>query len=76
MPLPCFVSYSWSNSRSAVSRGSRHIEGALGAGDPRKIKEVLESKGIPCWLDIEQVGQVSSLKRIPPPTVDDVLVMF
>ncbi|XP_069118078.1 uncharacterized protein [Argopecten irradians] len=52
----CFVSYCWSNSHDAIDRGSRRKEGALGWGDPRKIKTFLESKGIPCWLDIERVG--------------------
>ncbi|XP_021339283.1 uncharacterized protein LOC110440494 isoform X2 [Mizuhopecten yessoensis] len=52
----CFVSYCWSNSHDAISKGSRKKEGALGYGDPRKVKNYLESKGIPCWLDIERVG--------------------
>lgn len=45
----------------AVDLGSATKEGAMGWGDPRKIKEFLESKGIKCWLDIEQMGQVSEL---------------
>ncbi|XP_033763307.1 uncharacterized protein LOC117344606 [Pecten maximus] len=52
----CFVSYCWSNSHDAISKGSRKKEGALGWGDPRKVKNFLESKGISCWLDIERVG--------------------
>ncbi|XP_060069823.1 uncharacterized protein LOC132549872, partial [Ylistrum balloti] len=52
----CFVSYCWSNSHDAIAKGSRKKEGALGWGDPRKIKNFLESKGISCWLDIERVG--------------------
>ncbi|XP_059152537.1 uncharacterized protein LOC131938499 [Physella acuta] len=53
----CFISYCWANSKMAVDLGSATKEGALGWGDPRKIKEFLESKGIKCWLDIEQMGQ-------------------
>ncbi|CAG5127749.1 unnamed protein product, partial [Candidula unifasciata] len=43
----CFISYSWANSKT----------GAIGWGDPRKIKEFLQSKGVNCWLDVEQMGQ-------------------
>ena len=30
----------------------------LGSGDPRDVKEYLDSKGIKCWMDIEQAGKV------------------
>ncbi|CAL1544121.1 unnamed protein product, partial [Lymnaea stagnalis] len=53
----CFISYCWANSKTAVDLGSATKEGALGWGDPRKIKELLQSKGISCWLDVEQMGQ-------------------
>ncbi|KAK6965188.1 leucine-rich repeat serine/threonine-protein kinase 1 [Biomphalaria glabrata] len=53
----CFISYCWANSKMAVDLGSATKEGALGWGDPRKIKEFLQSKGVSCWLDIEQMGQ-------------------
>ncbi|XP_025077380.1 uncharacterized protein LOC112554025 isoform X3 [Pomacea canaliculata] len=53
---PCFISYCWQNSTRAVARGSRAIEGAIGYGDPRDIKDFLESKGIACWIDVERVG--------------------
>ena len=56
---PCFISYCWSNSRDAVSKGTRAPEGSLGWADPREFKDVLEKEGIPCWMDIERVGQVS-----------------
>lgn len=36
----------------------RAIEGAVGYGDPRDIKDFLESKGIACWIDVERVGVV------------------
>ena len=54
----CFISYCWSNSHDAIAKGSRHVDGALGwqGGDPRAVKNFLESKGIHCWLDIERVG--------------------
>ncbi|RUS90000.1 hypothetical protein EGW08_002267, partial [Elysia chlorotica] len=53
---PCFISYSWQNSAQAVSKGSRSSEGAVGYGDPRDIKDFLESKGVKCWIDVERVG--------------------
>ncbi|XP_060066669.1 uncharacterized protein LOC132546957 [Ylistrum balloti] len=52
----CFISYSWVNSQTAVSMGSKFIPGAVGKGDPRKIKSYLDSRGICCWLDVEQVN--------------------
>ncbi|XP_033750666.1 uncharacterized protein LOC117334925 [Pecten maximus] len=52
----CFISYSWVNSQTAVAMGSRSIPGAVGRGDPRKFKTFLESRGIRCWLDVEQVN--------------------
>ena len=33
-------------------------ENALGATDPREVKDYLAEKGIDCWLDIEQSGKV------------------
>ena len=36
----------------------RKVEGALGAYDPRKLKKTLESRGVECWIDVEQAGQV------------------
>lgn len=36
----------------------RAIEGAVGYGDPRDIKDFVESKGIACWIDVERVGVV------------------
>ena len=56
---PCFISYCWSNSQDAVSRGSRSQPGAIGWGDPREFKKFLEKNGVQCWMDIERVGQVS-----------------
>ncbi|XP_035826698.1 uncharacterized protein LOC101848126 [Aplysia californica] len=53
----CFISYAWANSKTAVELGSATVEGALGWGDPRKIKEFLQSHGVNCWLDVEQMGQ-------------------
>ena len=57
----CFISYCWSNSHDAISKGSRKKENALGWGDPRKIKEFLSEKQIGCWLDVERVGGVCML---------------
>ena len=55
-----FFSYCWSNSLSAVEgRQAPNKPGALGFGDPRQMKELLEAQGYSCWLDVEQVGQVS-----------------
>ncbi|KAK7503510.1 hypothetical protein BaRGS_00005049 [Batillaria attramentaria] len=53
---PCFISYCWQNSARAVAKGSRTVEGAVGYGDPRDIKDYLETKGIKCWIDVERVG--------------------
>ncbi|KAK3737158.1 hypothetical protein RRG08_016463 [Elysia crispata] len=53
----CFISYCWANSKTAADAGSATKPGALGWGDPRKIKEFLQSKGVKCWLDVEQMGQ-------------------
>ena len=54
----CFISYCWSNSHDAISKGSRSVEGALGweGGDPRTVKAFLEEKGVRCWLDVEKIG--------------------
>ncbi|XP_041377257.1 uncharacterized protein LOC121389673 [Gigantopelta aegis] len=52
----CFISYCWANSKMAKDSGSHSAAGAVGWGDPRKIKEFLESKGISCWLDVERMG--------------------
>ena len=57
----CFISYCWSNSHDAAKRrGTGHVQNnkALGwsEGDPRTIKEFLESNGVTCWLDTEQIG--------------------
>ena len=60
----CFISYCWSNSHDAISKGSRSIPGALGWADPRAIKGYLEQHGIECWLDIEQVGTTGLFKDI------------
>ncbi|XP_048241150.1 uncharacterized protein LOC124116403 [Haliotis rufescens] len=53
----CFISYCWCNSKEAVALGSQSKTGALGWGDPRRLKKFLEGKGIKCWLDIERMGQ-------------------
>ena len=57
----CFISYCWSNSHEAIKLGSRRIHGALGppSSDPRQIQKDLEAAGIPCWLDVNKVGEVS-----------------
>ncbi|KAL5014229.1 hypothetical protein ScPMuIL_008499 [Solemya velum] len=54
----CFVSYCWKNSQDAIDKGSKAEPGSVGWEDPRKIKEFLESKNIPCWIDVERVGVV------------------
>ena len=54
----CFISYCWGNSQRAVDKGTRSTPGAVGWGDPRQVKEYLEEKGVPCWMDTEQVGKV------------------
>lgn len=48
----------------AVELGSATVDGAIGWGDPRKIKEFLQSKGINCWIDVEQMGQVIACNTI------------
>ncbi|KAH9490076.1 hypothetical protein Btru_035167 [Bulinus truncatus] len=60
----CFISYCWSNSKTAVDLGSTTKEGALGWGDPRKLKDYLQSHGINCWLDVEQTRQEAFLEDI------------
>ncbi|KAK3098126.1 hypothetical protein FSP39_016400 [Pinctada imbricata] len=53
----CFISYCWANSKSEVDKpGSRLKEGAVGWGDPRKLKHFLSKGGVSCWLDVERVG--------------------
>jgi len=59
-----FISYCWCNSREAVQRGTKEQPGSLGWGDPRKIKEFLEEKGIACWLDVDKVGQGQLFEEI------------
>lgn len=60
-----FLSYAWVNSDLAVQKGhARAKEGAVGKGDPRLIKEYLQKQGLSVWLDIEQVGRVSSWELI------------
>ena len=56
----CFISYCWRNSADAVLKGMAPTHGAIGddpLSDPRNVKSLLESKGLSCWLDIEQVGK-------------------
>ncbi|XP_070196653.1 uncharacterized protein [Littorina saxatilis] len=60
-PPVCFLSYSWTNSRDAQSKGSMCPPEALGYGDPREIKRFLESHGITCWLDTEQMATGAGL---------------
>ena len=60
----CFISYCWKNSRLAATRGTKTEESALGWGDPREIKNYLEEHGIPCWLDVEQMGKQGLYKDI------------
>ncbi|XP_052783651.1 uncharacterized protein LOC128219737 isoform X2 [Mya arenaria] len=59
-----FFSYSWVNSQHAVSLGTREIPGALGEEDPRELKTYLESNGIPCWIDEEQIGMNGLIEDI------------
>ncbi|XP_062577173.1 uncharacterized protein LOC134239045 [Saccostrea cucullata] len=59
-----FISYCWQNSQDAVNQGTQARQGALGYGDPRKIKEFLEKKGLSCWLDIEQMGKYGLYQEI------------
>ena len=61
---PCFISYSWKNSKQAVSKGTKTEESALGWGDPREIKRFLEEHDFPCWIDIEQAGKQGLYKDI------------
>ncbi|XP_060074414.1 uncharacterized protein LOC132554131, partial [Ylistrum balloti] len=53
---PCFISYSWVNSRTAVDSGTKELSGAIGPGDPRELKKYLEEHGVGCWIDVEQVN--------------------
>ncbi|XP_069137453.1 uncharacterized protein [Argopecten irradians] len=52
----CFISYAWANSETAVALGTKALPGSVGKSDPREFKTFLESRGIGCWLDIEQVN--------------------
>lgn len=60
----CFISYCWSNSKTAVNIGTKYREGAIGKTDPRDLKKQLEDAGISCWMDIEQVGQTGLIQDI------------
>ncbi|XP_064626432.1 uncharacterized protein LOC135487048 [Lineus longissimus] len=52
-----FVSYCWTNSAQAVAIGHAvEKAGSLGHGDPRQLKEFLESEGFSAWIDFENVG--------------------
>ena len=57
---PCFISYAWMNSESAVKKGTRAAEAALGWGDPRRFKDILERNDIVCWMDVDRVGEVGA----------------
>ena len=59
MKPPCFISYCWTNSADAIKKGSKSRKGGIGWGDPRQFKDFFESNNIPCWIDVERVGQVS-----------------
>jgi len=52
-----FVSYCWANSRNASEKSMRINEEALGWGDPRSIKEYLQTQGLGCWIDTEMIGK-------------------
>ncbi|CAD5120940.1 DgyrCDS9493 [Dimorphilus gyrociliatus] len=54
---PCFISYCWSNSLSAIAKGTKSTDKSKGLVDPRDLKDVLEKNDIKCWMDVEQVGQ-------------------
>lgn len=43
---------------------SRKVEGAVGYGDPRQLKEYLSKHGVECWLDVERAGKVSKHSKI------------
>jgi hypothetical protein len=45
------ISYCWSNSHDAITKGSGKIEGALGYGDPRKVASILKEKKIQCCIE-------------------------
>ena len=59
-----FLSYCWSNSKEACSVTTTATKTSLGYGDPRVLKRHLEKNGCKSWLDIEQMGKVSRLKRV------------
>lgn len=59
-----FISYCWSNSRDAQSRGTKCSPEALGWGDPREIKRELEKRGVSCWMDIDQPASVIMMSFI------------
>ena len=45
----------------------RRIDGALGFGDPREIRDYLEEHGTRCWLDIDRVGKVTNVSHAVSP---------
>ncbi|KAL8604081.1 hypothetical protein ACOMHN_024906 [Nucella lapillus] len=63
-PPVCFLSYCWSNSRDAQSKGTLCPPSALGWGDPRDIKQFLEKHGVSCWMDTEQITSGGLFKNI------------
>ena len=48
-----------------LKNGTRRVESALGAVDPRELKTIPTKSNISCWLDIEQAGQVGSDFPLP-----------
>ena len=44
-----------------MAKGSKCSATSIGCGDPREIKKFLESNGVKCWVDIENVGKVTSV---------------
>ncbi len=72
----CFVSYCWANSHEAVKKGTKSSDGSLGWGDPRDLKKHLEKNKIPCWMDIERIGQVLSRVLVYFELPDHALSLF
>ncbi|CAF1552784.1 unnamed protein product, partial [Didymodactylos carnosus] len=63
-PTDVFISYCWTNSYDAVSKGTKSTSTSLGWGDPRTLKDFLEQRDLSVWMDITRLGKSGVLHDI------------